>query len=373
VLAGSLLAALASAAPAAAAPPADDEARKLEARRLVEEARARFDAGDPAGALAKFEAAMAVRPSTKLHYNLGVCHQRLADAARARGDAGADARHTAAAVDAFNAYLRAHPDAPDRVAVEDTVRTLGGTPATAPKLRDPLTPAADPQPRDPPTPADSPAPEPRDPPTPAVAPAAPPEPPPPRGYLGALLGFVSQPQLVDRGLLDGAVQGLLVVRGGGRLGARRRVELGGQVWLAVPGQTSAMHLALSSQSLLVDVAYAVPLGSRRRFELPLGGAVGVMREALRVRPGQPLPACADGGADTLVSARAGGVVGGRLGFAVLVGPRRNHEIGMHVHLAFIGLGRGTAGGSCDRPPPVAAELPRARLVITSAVGYAFRF
>lgn len=75
----------------------------------------------------------------------------------------------------------------------------------------------------------------------------------------------------------------------------------------------------------------------------------------------------------LVSAHAGGVVGGRLGFAVLVGARRHHELGMHITFAFFGFGPGSAADSCDERPFAAASVLRARAVITSALGYAFRF
>lgn len=368
---------------AAAAPPAEtaDDARKQAARKAVDAAAAAFTAGDFAGALARFEEAMALRPNPKLHYNLGVCHQRLLRQATTRGDLDAEARHAGAAIDAFNAYLRENPDAPDRSAVETLVRDLGGTPATQPQLRDPLAPLptapSEPADRDPPItprPADPPiVATPPPPPTTPPPPTAPPAIPLPRGYLGAAGGLMSQPQLIGATLLDGAYQALVLFRGGARLGKRRGLELGAQVWIAAPGQTSTMHLALYTQTILADVGHAFSLGHARRFELPIGAEFGVAREGLRVRPGQTLPACAARTSGTLVSARAGGVVGGRVGFAVLVGPRRNHEIGMHIHLAYFGFGRGSAAASCDERPFATAAVPQSRLVLTTSVGYAFRF
>ena len=366
-----LLAALASAAPDPAPPatPTPDDERKAAARTAVDAASALFAAGDFAGALARFEEAMALRPSPKLHYNLGVCHQRLTREAAARVDPAAEARHASAAIDAFNAYLRGNPDAPDRATVESLVRDLGGTPATQPQLRDTLAPLPTS-----PTPTATPTPTP---PTPAPLPAPPPkpEPPLPRGYLGGALGLVTQPQLLDTPNLDGGYQAMLLARGGARLGRRRGLELGAQLWLAVPGQTAPTTPALSTQAILVDVGYAVPLGPGRRLELPLGAEFGVAREGLRVRAGQPLPTCAAATSGTLVAARPGGVAGGRIGFAVLVGPRRNHEIGMHIHLAFFGFGPGpgSASGTCDARPFAAAGVARARLVLATSVGYAFRF
>lgn len=370
------------------AAPAPDDADKAAARKAAEAAAAAFAAGDFAGALARFEEAMALRPNPKLHYNLGVCHQRLTRDAAARGDSDAEARHAAAAIDAFNAYLRDNPDAADRVAVETLVQDLGGTPSTRPQLRDPLAPLPV-APNSTPTTSPGPLPKPYDPPdaTPAtppapiapIAPTTPPEPPLPRGYLGAATGLVTQPQLVDTAGLDGAYQGLLLLRGGARLGKRRGLELGAQIWLALPAQTDVTKLALSTQALIVDIGYAVRLGPNRRLELPLGLELGLAREGLRVRTGQPLPACAAHTSGTLVSARPGGMAGGRLGLAVLVGPRRNHEIGMHIHLAFLGFGPGSAATTCEDPsstlerPFAAAGIARTRLVLSTSLGYAFRF
>jgi len=378
-----------AAPPARAAPP--DPATQARASEAVTAARAAFDRADYPAAIRHFEAALALRPAPKIHYNLGVCHTRLFRAAEARGDAEARSTHAAAAIDAFNTYLRAAPSADDRDAVADMVRALGGAPATAPTLRDPLQPATTPsspdplQPVAPATPLADPLdrpleaiPAPTAIPAPREGPA--PAPPLPRSYLGLALGLTFQPQLLTRSDLDGAVQGLLVLRGGARLGARKRMELGAQLSLAAPGQTAASNLALSTQTLVLDLGHAIPLGQARRLELSFGGLVGAAREALRVRAGQPLPTCAIQSTGTLVAARAGAVLGGRLGFAVLVGARRNHELGMHLTPAFHGFSRGPSGSSgssgstgstCDGH--ILQDVPRARFVLTSAIGYAIRF
>ncbi len=373
------------AGPAEPASPTDPAAS-----RSVLAGRAAFDRGDYAGAIVHFEAAMALRPAPKLHYNLGVCHMRLHRQAGERGDAAAESRHAAAAIESLNTYLRARPDADDRVEVEDMVRALGGTPVTPPRLRDPLTPIADP-PDPAPTPAPTvipvtpvipPAHAPTSPLAPGDSPALPRDDSPalprddlplPRAYLGLLLGLAVQPQLTARSELGGGLTGVAVLRAGGRLGARRRALLGGQLASTFPGDTTTTRPTLSTAILAVDVAYAVPLGRARRLELPVGGFAGVVREALRVAPGQPRPTCAiqDGG--TLVGARAGGVLGGRLGFAVLVGARRHHELGMHLTLAFHGFGPGPSAPACDAPGRVLQDVPRARLMLTGALGYAYRF
>lgn len=369
--------ALLLATPVAAAPV--DPAIAERASKEVAAARAAFTRGDEATAIVHFEAALALRPAPKLHYNLGVCHMRLYREADERRETTAASQHAAAAIEAFNTYLRAAPTADDRVEVEGLVRDLGGEPATGAQLRDPLTPARTdtPEPAATPDPAASPSdpaaspigPAPiADPSRPSVAPT--PDFVLPRGYVGITLGLAAQPQLVTRTDLDGGYQGLVGFRGGARLGRRHRAEVGAQVWLAVPGEAAKNRLALSTQSLLLDAGYAIPLGPNRRFELPLGGFLGVAREALRTRAGQPLPGCAiQVTTAALAGARAGGVVGGRLGFAVLVGPRRNHELGMHLNLAFFGFGpRFDLGPGC-----LSQDVPRARFVLTGAAGYAFRF
>ncbi|HEY0132484.1 MAG TPA: hypothetical protein VGB85_00355, partial [Nannocystis sp.] len=75
----------------------------------------------------------------------------------------------------------------------------------------------------------------------------------------------------------------------------------------------------------------------------------------------------------LLGARTGGVLGGRVGFAVLVGARRHHELGMQLTLAFHGFGPGPSAPACDAPGRVLQDVPRARLMVTGALGYAFRF
>ncbi|MFY0542467.1 tetratricopeptide repeat protein [Nannocystis pusilla] len=99
-----------------------------EARAAFEAGAKAYAAGDFDKALAQFERAMALRPSPKIHYNIGVCRQQLMLAARERGDVEAESLHAAAAVEAYKAYLRELPEAEDRVEVEATIRDLGGTP-----------------------------------------------------------------------------------------------------------------------------------------------------------------------------------------------------------------------------------------------------
>lgn len=366
--------------PVLAAPPDDDAARRREAGAAVEAAARDYAAGRFARALAGFERAMALRPSPKLHYNVGACHQQLMLAARSGGDADAEVRHAAEAVAAYNAYLAASPAAEDRAQVEDLVRELGGTPTTRPQLK-PI-PAARARETGPPPgpPSDVPAPRPP-PPPPSAAPSSPPPTPdgqvpvparPRRGYVGASLGLLAQPQ-VPTARLEGAAQVLASLRVGGLLGARRRLHLGANVVLSTAGETARDKLGLAAQMLFAELEYNVPLGHSGRFELPIGVFVGAAREALRTRQGQTRPACATSNAGTLVSQRAGGGAGGRVGFLVLLGPRRNHEIGVRLSTAALGFGPGTADAGCDERPFAAYDVPRARWIVTADAGYAFRF
>lgn len=369
----------------AAAAPADP-ARK-EAAAAVEAGARAFAAGDYARALTGFERAMALRPAPKLHYNIGVCRQQMMLAARERGDAGAEAEHAAAAVASFNAYLREVPGAEDRAEVEATVRGLGGTPLTEPKLKPIPPPREEPGPPvgdvTPPAPEPPPSPEFPPPPSSGGAPGggAPtvvegpppsPEPPPPRGRVGASFGLLAEPQ-VGLSRLDGAVQGLLIGRIGGFTGARRRVYLGASVMLAAGGKSAEEKLVLTTQTLSFDAEYNHPLGAGRRVELVLGGFASAAREALRIREGQALPSCSARSTGTLASRRGGGGAGGRVGLLVLLGPRRNHEISVRISTAILGFGAGSAAPGCSPRPFAALDVPQARLVIVSDTGYAFRF
>jgi hypothetical protein len=372
--------------------PAGERARKQAAAAVEAGARA-FAAGEYARALAEFERAMALRPSPKLHYNIGVCREQLMLAARARGEAAKEAEHAAAAVESFNAYLRDVPGAGDRIEVEETIRRLGGTPLTQPQLK-PIPPARGEEPgaipdeesdeepdeepatAEPPANAEPSASEFPPPPGPASEPATPPQertilpaPSLPRGRVGGGFGLLIQPQIPTT-RLDGAVQGLLSGRLGGFFGARRRVYVGAGVLLAAAGETAANKLALNTQAVTLDVEYGHPVGQAKRVELVFGGFAIGAREALRARPEQELPACS-ATSGRLVSQRGGGGAGGRLGFLVLLGPRKNHEIGVRASTAVLGFGTGTA--SCEPRPFADHAVPRVRLFVFTDIGYSFRF
>lgn len=370
--------------PASAAPAAGGEARAA-----FEAGAKAFGAGDYARALAEFERAMALRPSPKIHYNIGVCRQQLMLDARERGDAEAESAHAAAAVEAYKAYLREVPDAEDRLEVEATIHDLGGTPLTQFRLKAIPFPRGDAAPSDDATAAKPPPPPPPAPPPPPV-PEPPPEPPPAqvetpdssaprpaaetplfRGRVGATFGLNGQPQ-VGATRLDGAVQGFAMGRIGGFVGARRRVYIGGAGLLAGAAVTSNDKLALQMQAVMLDVEYGHPVGRARRLEIVAGGFIAGARETLRIRAEGQRPVCAAHSTGALVSQRGGAGAGGRVGLHVLLGARKNHEIGVRLSTAILGFGTGTAAADCE-PPFAQFDVPRARWLVLVDSGYAFRF
>ncbi|MBZ5716046.1 hypothetical protein [Nannocystis pusilla] len=363
---------------AAAAAPSD-------ARAAFEAGAKAFGAGDYERALAEFERAMSLRPSPKIHYNIGVCRQQLMLAARDRGDEAAESAHAAAAVEAYKAYLREVPDAEDRLEVEATIRDLGGTPLTQFQLKSIPFPPADAAPADREGAATTPGPAPT-PPVPAPDPA--PVAPPPgaaapestspvegtplfRGRVGATFGLNGQPQ-IGASRLDGAVQGFAMARLGVLLGARRRVYLGGAGLVAGAAETAKDKLALQMQAVMLDVEVLHPVGRARRLEIVTGGFLVGARETLRIRAEAQRPQCAAHSSGSLVSQRGGAGAGGRVGLHVLLGARKNHEIGVRLSSAILGFGQGTAAAGCE-PPFSQLDVPRARWLILVDSGYSFRF
>ena len=137
-LATSGVAAVARAAPPeteVASPAMSDDERKQAARAEVAAAKSAFAAGDLEGAIGHYEAAMDLLPAPKLHYNIGVCHQRLALQAETSQQR---TLHRDLAIDSYNTYLEQNPRADDRLEVADTIRELGGVPVTMPSLMKPV-------------------------------------------------------------------------------------------------------------------------------------------------------------------------------------------------------------------------------------------
>lgn len=403
-----LAAPLATPSPARAAPAADDEeARKKAAAAAVKRGQKAFERGKYAKAIVAFEEANALRPAAKLEFNLGICHQRLVEAAIARGDRQAEAEHASAAIDALNRYLAARPAADDRPMVEDLIRSLGGRPITQASLKPaptgpvPGAPSGEAAGGDatdaaPPSeggdegaPADEggedegdegdedapseavPENSVPDPDEPAAVPLTPaPAPLVPRAALGAAIGVFLLPQLAGNPAVEGESMGGLIARGGAFLGARRRLYVGGDLGLAAGGNKVPTKLALTAQGLDLVVGLRLPL-ARGRLELPLSLALGGAREAVRSRAEAPRPACAVGDG-TLVGRRFGGRVGGRAGLLVLLGARRAHGLGFGLGAHYTGYGPGPSTAGCSQAVFADLGLGRHRLTIAIDIGYTFR-
>ncbi len=139
--------------------------------------------------------------------------------------------------------------------------------------------------------------------------------------------------------------------------------------LASVGQAASDRPALSTQVVSLELEYSRPIGDARRVELLVGAFGAGVREALRVRAGQPAGPCAAGA--TLASQRGGGGAGGRVGLLVLLGPRKTHELGVRLSTAVFGFSRGTA--SCEPGPFADLSVPRVRWSVHVDTGYSFRF
>jgi tetratricopeptide (TPR) repeat protein len=117
----------ARAAPPPAPPPAAASGdRSAEAKAAYKRGADLYRAGRYSAAIAEFQAADTLKPSPALHYNMGQAWEKLGD--------------LPAALAAYARYLQLDPRAPNREAVERTVRSLEAKVATA----SPETPRLDP-------------------------------------------------------------------------------------------------------------------------------------------------------------------------------------------------------------------------------------
>jgi hypothetical protein len=375
-----------------------DEEQRAAAKAAFRDGRQAAADGDYRRALEGFERARALEPSPGIHYNIAVCHHRLmlqADEGTERYDA-----RRQQAIEAYNLYLDAAPDADDRATVEDLIVSLGGHPITRPRWTiERLDPTPEPSPElrddDPREPEPEPEPEP-DTRVPADVAPTPTSPEPstatastaarlPRARVG--VGFVLMLSNMRELSRTGDVETLpmlgLSVRGGAFLGPRRRINLGGEIALA--GQTSATEIKhrLNAGHIGVTLDYAHPIGKRRRLEIGGGGLVAVAGQSLRHRGVSSVtcPTRSDTEGDRDISTRAGMLLGGRFGLAALLGQRRNHELALRITpgLGLFGAGQKGSqtvmGESCDTAPTPFEEVGMngPALVVTVDLGYALRF
>jgi hypothetical protein len=340
-------------------------------------AKAAAGKGDYTTALAEFERARAARPTPQLHFNVAVCHQALM-LANAEGTPEREA-HRVAAIAAYRAYLDNAPDAIDSGDVERIVGELGGDAAPStdapqpgwdsaelPALREIVT-RIDPEPIAPP-----PAPTPAPPPATARAPKV-------HGRIGPYLPVVlaHMGRIGDSDRVVVAPMLGLGLRGGVFLGARERVNLGGEV--AAYGQPSASRTrhTLVGAVLAATLEYGDTVGRKRRFALAGGIIIGPAFESLRRHGGSDVQCSIDRKDEA--SQRAGVVLGPRLVLALLLGRRRNHELGLRITPALAVFGAGSSGSpplgaaGCEQTPFAEVGLPRgAALVTTIDLGYAPR-
>jgi hypothetical protein len=377
-----------------------DEEQRAAAKAAFREGRQAAADGDYSRALVGFERARALEPSPGIHYNIAVCHHRLMLQAD-EGTEPYDARRQQA-IEAYNLYLDAAPEADDRATVEDLIVSLGGHPVTRPRWTiERLDPTPEPSPElrddDPREPEPEPEQDTRVPADVAPAPTSAELSAEPSGATSSTaarlprarvgVGFVLMASNMRELSKTGDVETLpmlgLSVRGGAFLGPRHRINLGGEIALA--GQTSATQTKhrLTAGHIGVTLDYAHPIGKRRRFEIGGGGLVGVAGQGLRHRGVSSVtcPTRSDTEGDRDVSTRAGMLLGGRFGIAALLGRRRNHELALRITpgLGLFGAGQKGSqtvmGESCDGQPTPFEEVGMngPALVVTVDLGYAPRF
>lgn len=361
---------------------------KQRAQDAVRRAHAAAAAGEFDRALAGFEEAMATLPSSKLHHNIAVCHHQLMLGAP---DEPARERHRAAAVDAYLAYLQAHPDAPDRAEIEAVVLSLGGTlprddgPALVIERIDPEDGPAPP----PLLPAES-SPAPLQAP-PSPAPNTPAQPPPTEAQWtpAALIGVAFSLGLVEPRALagNGDVQGLPLygagLWAGGFVGKRKRAIVGAEFfWGTGAGGDPTKH-GLSGGHIGIFSGYGWTLGANRRLAVGAGGMFALAGNTLvrRDPPGDEATCPVEGGTFDDVSQRGGLVFGARARIGVLLGRRRNHELAWRIAPGLGLYGEGSKGGMADACQGDEAVTPfeqfgldgGAVFVVNSDLGYAVRF
>lgn len=363
-----------------------------EAKAELSRARAAARSGDYAAALEHFEQALRLQPAAKLHFNIAVCHHRLLGEHEA-GSVPYE-HHRAAAVDSYNRYLQAAPGANDAAEVTEVVRALGGTPLSADDPEPwsielvepdsvPDAPGLDEDWNAETTDETSTARTTETGPPPAAAPS-PATPRPPRGPAGRFGGYVpltfaSPVQLGQSEPLRPYPLLGLGLRGNAFLGPRRAVALGGELSVTTQPISARSRHRVSMGTLGVLVESRHPLGRDGRFELGAGGVVAVATQAL-IYTGDMRLRCSPA---REASRRNGLYTQARITFAVLLGPRRNHELSLRLGPGLTAMSTGstartgTDGEPCGAADPSAFETlgldDGAALVVSFDLGYAPQF
>ena len=367
---------LARAAPPDAADAETPEQAKQRARAEVRTASTAFSEGDYATAIVHYEAAMAILPAPKLHYNLGVCHQRLSLEAESSEQR---TRERDLAIQSYNTYLEQNPRAEDRLEVAELIRELGGTPVTMPALKPLFEDEPEPEPEAPdtspaPTQTDAAPAEPATPPDPP--PAAPPPPLPRHGRFGVnLLGGYS-PGFAGAALLDARALFATELYGGGMLGPKRRFLLSAHTLLYFGlggGQNAGLALPVAGYSLgLLGQQNWTTAG--QRLLLGVGLSAALTGQSVGVREDVEAQSCS---LDTLSTARrSGGAFGSRFELALLIGPHRRAHLSAILSPTIAVFGDGPLGETCEagETPWTALGLrQRWQLQLWGGGGFGFRF
>jgi hypothetical protein len=384
-LALGLLVALA-ARPTAAAPPEDepaapspgtDEERKGAAKAEVAAGRAAFSQGEYQAAIDHYEAAMAILPAPKLHYNIGVCHQRLAMQTEAAEDR---TRERELAVESYNRYLEENPRAEDRLEVAEIIRELGGTPVTMPALKPLFDGEEPPDERDPEQGEPDPDVEPGD----AEPVDAPPVEPPPvepkkppypsHGRFGLMFVGGYSPQVARVPAIDAPGMFAIDLHGGGFLGAKRRFLLAVHTMLYSGAALRADGFSFYGYSFGLLGQYTWVVG-REGLQLSFGGVAGVTGQGLNQREDVPPPICSIArGAQ--IAGRTGGLFAPRFDLGILLGVRRRGMISLFVQPSFAVFGVGPRGEQCnpgETPWTALGVDQRWQFQLWAGAGFSFRF
>jgi hypothetical protein len=345
------------------------EQRKVAARAEVEGARAAFANGEYQAAIDHYERAMAILPAPKLHYNIGVCHQRLsleADTAEAR------THERDLAVESYNRYLEENPRADDRLEVAKTIRELGGTPVTMPTLK-PLFEGDTTQDGDTESdivPSEAVASEPEQP----ITPPRKQPPYPSHGRFGVMLAGGFSPTMAAANAIDAPAMLALDLHAGGFLGPRRRFLLAAETML-YSGATlrpDGFSFYGYSVGLLGQQAWVV---GREAAQLSFGGLLALTGQGLNQRENVPPPLCrAERGLQ--IAGRTGGVVAPRFDLGILLGLRRRGMFSVLVQPSFAVFGDGPRGDQCtdDQTPWTTLGVNRRwQFQLWLGVGYSMRF
>jgi hypothetical protein len=375
-----LLAVALTASPTAASPEPvdpDHEQRKAAAKAEVQAAREAFSRGDFQLAIDHYQAAMAILPAPKLHYNIGVCHQRLSVEAEAAEDR---TRERDLAIESYNRYLEQNPRAEDRLEVAEIIRELGGVPVTMPSLK-PLFEGDGEQPSEPNDGAPDPEqPDPEQPDSdleiePAQPPAAPKQPPyPSHGRFGMMFVGGYSPMIGSAEAIDAPGMFALDLHGGGFIGPRRRFLLAAHTMLFSGAALRADGFSFYGYSVGLLGQHTWVLG-REGAQLSFGAVAGLTGQGLSQREDVPPPLCSLGGG-AQIAARTGGLLAPRFDLGILLGVRRRGMISVLVQPSFAVFGEGPRGDQCsdgETPWKVVGVRENWDFQLWAGAGYSFRF